>query len=106
MRALEQATLVAELRSRQRDVPWGRGKTYHFPGTKIGSSPRGGVGRATVEAPPANPVAQLGCCIVGVADGVVVLSREGVRERASLAGASAGMGKRRAVVGRRDMVWV
>lgn len=36
----------------------------------------------------------------------MALSRKGVRERAALAGANAGMGKRRAVVSGRDMVRV
>jgi len=90
MGALKEATFVAE----------------HFAGTEIGSSPCRGIGRAAIEASSANPVAQLRRCIVCETNGVMGLSWERVRKRPALARCDAAVRQRRAVVSRRDMVWV
>lgn len=62
MCALEEATFIAE----------------HFARAEIRPPPCGGVGRAAVEAAPANSVTKLCSGIVSMDDGIIVLARQRV----------------------------
>lgn len=62
MCALEETTFIAK----------------HFSRAEIRPPPRRGVRRVAVEAASANFVAELGGCVVRIADGIIVLARQRV----------------------------